>query len=585
MKTKSHVFRGAAGILLALLVILQIVAQVATSWAGKVNELLGVSESTIQRSDDPADYRFLSDFQTPSDLIQGEIGLNTRLAAEGSVVLKGTPALGGTNVTLFGMRSGENMQFGGSMGELTDASNVVTLAEAMTANGFSVNPDMVQFYKDMAADYAPVRASGGNVVNSYEDQGTTVNEVPVSEYDAGALSGYTDAAVVVFGRDAGESCCFYPGINGLEDPAEFSGSPTGNILSLSNAERDLLNWVKGQGFGKLVVLLNSASAMEVEELKKDAAVDCIMWIGNPGAYGTYGVAKLLSGAVLPSGHLPDTFAVNSALSPAAQNYGIYTFANAAEIDTSSNHALRSDWYLVEAEGIYTGYKYYETRYFDSVVGQGNASTALKGETVNGGNVWDYDSEVSWSFGYGVEGSTFSEEITGAAIDWSGDTDSTVTVRVTNTGSQAAKHVVQLYVSAPYTENDRRNGVEKAAVQLIGYAKTGEAQESSYADVVLLEPGASENVTITFNAQDFYSYDMTYAHDGVTGAYVLEAGNYCFATGNGAHDAVQAVLKELYPARTASLQPTGAVRTESLGADTYFTSANGVTVQNRRTWPI
>lgn len=580
MKKKSHVFRGLTSIFLSLLVILQVVASVATAWSGKVNELLGTSDTSIERSDNPEDYQYRSDFETPSDLIQAEIDLNTRLAAEGSVVLKGTPALDGAKVTLFGMRSGNKMQFGGSMGELTDASNIVSLADAMTENGFSVNPDMVQFYKNKEAEYSPSRASGGNVVSSYEDQGSEIGEVPVSEYNSEDIGEYKDAAIIVFGRDAGESCCFYPGINGLSNPNEFTDSPTGNILSLSNDERDLLNYVKSQGFSQIVVLLNVSSAMEIEELKQDDAVDSIIWIGNPGAYGTYGIAKLLSGEILPSGHLTDTFAVNSALSPAAQNYGIYTFDNAESIETTDNHALRSEWYLVEAEGIYTGYKYYETRYFDSVAQQGNASTALNAETVDGGRIWDYNKEVSYSFGYGVEGSSFTEKITNAEINWSGETDSTVTVEVTNTGSQAAKHAVQLYVSLPYTENDRKNGVEKSAIQLISYAKTGESQEKTYADMVLLAPGETEEVTLTFNAQDFYSYDKNYAHDGVNGAYVLEAGDYYFATGNGAHDAVQAVLKEMYPDKTSQLAPTGTVYTETLSTDTYLTQSNGVTIQNQ-----
>ena len=579
MKTKSHVYRGIAGIFVALLVFFGIAGQVADNWAGKVNELLGVTESTIKRSENPEDYHYRSDFENPSDLIQAEIDLNTRLAAEGSVVLKGNPKLDGTKVSLFGMRSGEKMQFGGSMGELIDASNVTTLADAMSANGFSVNPDLIQFYKNLAGDYAPTRSSGGNVVSSYEDQGSEIGEVPVSEYDPAEIGEYNEAAVVVFGRDAGESACFYPGLNGLGNPDEFTNSPTGNILSLSNDERDLLNWVKNQGFGKVVVLLNSAMPMEINELKKDDAIDSIIWIGTPGAYGTYGIAKLLSGEALPSGHLADTFAVNSALSPAAQNFGIYTFTNAADIETTTNNALRSDWYLVEAEGIYTGYKYYETRYFDTVLDQGNASKAEHKETADGSAVWNYDNEVSYSFGYGVEGSTFAEEITDANIDWSGETESSVTVKVTNTGDQAAKHAVQLYVALPYTENDRTNHIEKSAIQLVGYAKTGEAQENTYADIVLLEPGASEDVTITFNAQDFYSYDRTYEHDGVAGAYVLEAGDYYFATGNGAHDALQAVLLEAYADKAGSLEPTGAVYAESLSADTYLTESNGTTIQN------
>lgn len=580
MKGKSHVFRGLASLFLALLIIFQLVGQIADSWSNKVNELLGASEADIERSENKEDYKYLSDFENPSELIQAEIDLNTRLAAEGAVVLKGSPALEGTAVTLLGMRSGEKMQFGGSMGELTDVSNIVTLDQAMEKNGFSINPNMVQFYKDQAAEYAPVKTPGGNVVSSYEEQGTTIGEVPVSKYEGAKVEGYQDAAVIVFGRDAGESCCFYPGKNGLLNPDEFSGSLTGNILSLSNDERDLLAWAKRQGFSKIVVLLNSSTSMEIEELKQDDAVDSIIWVGNPGAYGTYGIAKLLSGEMQPCGHLPDTFAVNSALSPAAQNLGIYAFENADEIETTDNNALRNSWYLVESESIYIGYKYYETRYFDSMLGQGKADTAQKGETADGGRAWNYDNEVSYSFGYGIEGSSFSEEIVDAKIDWSGDTESTVTVRVTNTGDQAARHVIQLYVSVPYTGYDRQNGVEKSAIQLIGYARTGEAQETGFTDAVLLEPGASEEVVISFNAQDFYSYDMTHAHNDVTGAYLLEAGEYCFATGNGAHDAVQSVLKMMYADRAKDLQPTGAARVEKLDSDLTLTESNGVTIQNQ-----
>ena len=406
---KSRLFRGLASIFLAVAIVFSVAFSVGTAWAGKVDELLGTAKSGIERSQDPADYRYLSDFANGSELIEAEIAYATRVGAEGTVALKGLPAIAGKNVTLFGMRSGAKMQFGGTMGELIDASNVVTLADALTKEGFSVNPDMIQFYADREGTYAPTKGSGGNVVNSYENQGSQIGEVPVSEYDAGKIGNYKDAAIIVLGRDAGESCCFYPGLNGLSNPDEFTNSPTGNILSLSNEERDLVNWVKGQGFSKIVVLLNCGTAMEIDELKKDDAIDSILWIGIPGAYGTYGIAKLLNGSVLPSGHLPDTFAVNTALSPAAQNLGIYVFANADEIETTKNNALRSSWYLVEQEGIYTGYKYYETRYFDTVYKQGNASKAAAGQSVNGSS-WNYDDEVSYPFGYGIEGSTFSEEI-------------------------------------------------------------------------------------------------------------------------------------------------------------------------------
>ncbi len=576
MKTKSsHIFRGVAGIFLAVLTLFSGTSQVANAWEGKVNELLGTETATITRSKDPADYPFQSDFASASEMVQAEIDYAARVQAEGSAALKGTPAISGTRVTLFGMRSGDKMQFGGSMGELIDSSNVVPLYEAMENSGFSVNPEFVQFYKDMEADYAPVKASGGNVVSDYTDQGAKIGEVPISRYDAAKIGDYKDAAVIVLGRDAGESCCFYPGSNGILEPAEFTESPTGNVFSLTNDERDLVNWVKEQGFGKIVVLINAGTSMEIEELKQDAGIDSILWIGNPGAYGTYGIAKLLSGEVLPSGHLPDTWAINSALSPAAQNLGIYVFENAGEIDTSTNNALRSSWYLAELEGIYTGYKYYETRYFDTVMGQGNASKAAKGQSVDG-KTWNYDSEVSYTFGYGLEGSTFSEEITDRQIDWSGDTDSTVTVKVTNTGDVAAKHAVQLYVSLPYTDKDRSEQIEKSAIQLIGYAKTGEAEEKSYADVVLLQPGESEEVVISFNAQDLYSYDRSYSHDGTSGAWMLESGDYYFATGNGAHEAVKAVLCEM----GKDVESDGAVCVEKVASDTYITSSNDTTIENR-----
>ena len=136
----------------------------------------------------------------------------------------------------------------------------------------------------------------------------------------------------------------------------------------------------------MIVLLNSACAMEIEELKQDDAVDSILWIGNPGCYGTYGIAQLLKGDVLPSGHLTDTYAVNSALAPAMRDYGAYVFTNADDIDTSSNNALRSRWYLAEEESIYIGYKYYETRYEDTVLDQGNAATTEGSSTGKAGTM-------------------------------------------------------------------------------------------------------------------------------------------------------------------------------------------------------
>ncbi len=574
-KQTLHILRGLSALFLSLAMIFTSVLGVANTWAGKLNDLLGIHTSSIVRSTDREDYRYTSDYASAAELLEAEKAYAAREQAEGCVVLKGMPVIEGNRVTLFGMRSGNRMQFGGSMGEVTDPASIVTLGTAMTERGFDVNPEMIRFYADREKDYAPLKASGGNIVFDYKDQGAVIHEVPVSEYDPALIGDYRDAAVIVLGRDAGESSCFYPGPNGIGDPAEFTGSPTGNIFSLSDQERDMIHWVRQQGFAKVIVLLNVGTSMEIEELKQDDGIDTIMWIGNPGAYGTYGIADLLKGTVLPSGHLADTFAVNSALSPAAQNVGIFVFDNASDIETTKNNALRASWYVAELEGIYTGYKYYETRYYDTVVGQGNAGKADRSQAVSG-NVWDYDAEVSYGFGYGVEGSQFTEEIIEDGIDWSGEKESFVTVRVTNTGNRAAKHTVQLYVSAPYTAYDRANGIEKAAVQLVGYAKTGETQEKTFEDVVLLEPGKSEDIRITFNAQDFYSYDRNLEHDGKAGGWILEAGEYVFATGNGAHEAVNAVLK----AQGYDRESTGASMKRVLEEDCRNCGSGETAVENR-----
>ena len=129
---KSRLFRGLASIFLAVAIVFSVAFSVGTAWAGKVDELLGTAKSGIERSQDPADYRYLSDFGNGSELIEAEIAYATRVGAEGTGALKGLPAIAGKNVTLFGMRSGAKMQFGGTMGELIDASNVVTLADALT---------------------------------------------------------------------------------------------------------------------------------------------------------------------------------------------------------------------------------------------------------------------------------------------------------------------------------------------------------------------------------------------------------------------------------------------------------------------
>ena len=294
-------------------------------------------------------------------------------------------------------------------------------------------------------------------------------------------------------------------------------------LGLSDDERDLINAAveaKESNGGKVIVMLNNANAMEIDEIKNNDGVDAILEVGLPGGYGFYGVADILSGEANPSGHLTDTYAVTNANSPAAQNFGNYEWINA---DPTVNINAEE----VEAEGIYTGYKYYETRYADTVLGQGNADATVGSST---GKAWDYDNEVSYPFGYGLSYTTFEQTLKSVDVDLENRTV-TAEVEVKNTGDVAGKDVVQLYTSVPYTDYDIENKVEKSAVQLLDYEKTD-----------MIEPGESQTVTITADAQDMASWDSTCDNEaGTTGNWILDNGTYYFTVGNGAHEAVNNVL--------------------------------------------
>lgn len=285
-------------------------------------------------------------------------------------------------------------------------------------------------------------------------------------------------------------------------------------LQLQNAERELIAFAK-EHFDKVIVLLNSSNPLECGDLQRDEGIDAILWTGAVGTRGSYGIADLLLGNENPSGGLVNTYAEDNHSAPAMMNYGHFEFANSAEI---SNPAYGS-YYIVEAEGVYIGYKYYETRYLDAILGQGNASSSA-GVYASEGN-WNYADEVVYPFGYGLSYTTFAEEITDCKLIQDG---LEVTVKVTNTGSVAGKDNVQLYMQAPYTDYDKQNLVEKPFT-FIGAAKTS-----------VLEPGDTSTLAIKVDEELLASYDYIKA-----GGYLLEAGTYHVAVGDGAHDAANNIL--------------------------------------------
>ena len=326
--------------------------------------------------------------------------------------------------------------------------------------------------------------------------------------------------LVTIGRSSTENGTYLPGVDGVDASQNLNQT---DPLGLSDDERDLINAAveaKENNGGKVIVMLNNANAMEIDEIKNNDGVDAIMEIGFPGGYGFYGVADILSGEANPSGHLTDTYTVTNANSPAAQNFGNYEWTNA---DPSVNINAEE----VEAEDIYTGYKYYETRYADTVLGQGNADATVGSST---GKAWNYDDEVSYPFGYGLSYTTFEQTLKSVDVDLANRTV-TAEVDVKNTGDVAGKDVVQLYTSVPYTDYDVENKVEKSAVQLLDYEKTD-----------MIEPGESQTVTITADAQDMASWDSSCENEaGTTGNWILDNGTYYFTVGNGAHEAVNNVL--------------------------------------------
>ena len=580
-KSGRRVWRGVTTATASLLALSVCASTVVDGFRTDIDKFLGTKSTKLvtENSDGTDLYTFKSDYTSTTELLHGIQDVGERMSEEGSVLLKNNGALPLTQdetqkITLLGFSSYYPVQ-GGDMGSSlventgTDA-DTVDMVGAFKAKGFGLNQTVADMYEALQPTFkSEVQSWGGTIEYNHITAPSTTGVFSSKEPSQAALDGQNAAwkdsmndnnvMIVTIARGASENGSYNPGTAGVD--------PTQNLnqtdpLGLSDDERDLINaavTAKAANGGKVIVLLNNASAMEVQEIQDNDGVDAILQVGLPGGYGFYGVADILSGDVNPSGHLTDTYAVKNANSPAAQNFGDLQWTN-ANPDIKMNDAI------VEAENIYIGYKYYETRYFDTVMNQGNAASAVGSST---GSAWNYDDEVTYPFGYGLSYTTFTQTLDDLHVDLENETV-TAKVTVTNTGSVAGKDVVQLYVSLPYTDYDKEHGVEKAAVQLLDYGKTAE-----------LAPGASETVTITADMQNMASWDSTADNAaGTKGCYILDAGDYYFTIGNGAHEAVQNVL-------AAEDQDVGGdadkAKSWNLGSQdttTFATTKNGTAVENQ-----
>ena len=579
---KRALWRGLTTLFTCIFSLTIIIGVVAESYKATIDTALGtLSEKFVSENteDDPLYDKFQPSAEVLNEdgtgnshaLIQKAIDLNRQQAAEGAVLLKnnnadgqGLPLAGNSQVTLFGIRSHVSL-LGSSFGVKAQGP-YISLEQALTQNktdfkntiaytlnnnfatgevtrgatldswsgdefefegaGFTVNPVMTAIYDKLNETY--LHSENETPSAEYDPGEPSAAEIKAVNSDyAASFAEYGDAAIVVISRPSAESKDYLPGgvVDGLgaEEP-----------LQLTANERDTIEMAK-KCSDNVIVLLNSANAVEIGDLKNDPEIDSILWIGFPGCYGMLGVSDILCGRTSPSGALPDIYATYNMSAPAMQNMGNFQYENGAEMLTrgAGQTGGTTGNYLIEAEGIYVGYRYYETRYYDSVFGNGNAGSPVGAYASS--TEWDYDKEVAYGFGYGLSYTDFTQEFEGepefnvSTDPETGVCDATAVfhVKVTNTGDMAGKSIVQIYGQAPYTEG----GVEKSAVQLLNFGKTD-----------TLKPGESQVVSVEVDLQYIASYDNTYDNgDGTVGTYILDPGTYYFAMGNGAHDALNHMM--------------------------------------------
>ncbi len=526
-------FRGLSTVTASLLAVSVGGASIVNANLAFINTRLGTSSYeyvNIEGADDATSTYFTSDYKSVAEVVDAKIALAEQISAEGTVLMKNTdsalPLAADTKITLWGMNSVKPV-LGGTIGSSVSPNTEAGqesygIIEALQNKGFELNQDMIDLYNSEEAQATNKRSLSPSFGPIYENP---------AQYGTGEMDPdlYTDdilktadgtTAIVMISRGSSEAADYAPTMTGNDKYKDSFERP----LALSDWEQAMIAQAKEHS-DKVIVLLNASNPLEVEDLKQDKDIDGIVWVGDPGIYGFLGVVDVLDGTANPSGHLVDTYAVNSTSAPAMTNFGVYNYTNNS--NSGEKDALttddKADWFVVEGEGIYNGYKYYETRYEDLVLGNGNADSEAGATS---GSSWDYAAEVSYPFGYGLSYTTFEQTLDEVSMVI-GEEDCTATVTVKNTGDVAGKSVAQLYVQTPYTEG----GLEKSAVQLVGFGKTD-----------VLEPGASETLTITFNAEDFASYDETAEKaDGTVGAWVLESGDYYFAVGDDAHNALNNIL--------------------------------------------
>lgn len=463
--------------------------------------------------------------------------VNLKLAEEGFVLLKNEnaalPMNKGARISVFSKNS-VNLSYGGSGSGGFDTSNNKNLYESLNDAGFVTNPTLKRFYE--SSQSGPVRTANSSDLDNGDNQKIATAETPQSKYtDAvkNSYADYSDAALVVITRIGGEGF----DLPRYQGNSEGAVSPDSHYLELDQNEIDLLTAVTDGTFKRVVVVFNTPSSFEATFLKDSAyaafadKIDAAVWIGFTGSNGITALGEILNGDVNPSGRLVDTWAADFTKNPSFVNFGTGCLP-----DTTDKYDGGMYYSVDYEEGIYVGYRYYETR----------------GET--DGEDW-YNANVVYPFGYGLSYTTFDWTVGDAsASEIELGTTITVPVTVKNTGSVAGKEVVQLYASAPYT----LGGIEKAHKVLVGFAKTK-----------LLQPGESETVTVSFDPYSAASYDYRDANSNGFSGYELETGEYTLYVSRNAHESEKAIALNLAADVQIGTDPT----TDSEVVNRYTDSEN------------
>lgn len=438
---------------------------------------------------------------TITDETSGEATeLCAEIAEEGIVLLKNEnilPLADASNLNVFGWASTNPCYGGTGSGSLSDAYETTSLLQGLTNAGFKLNTELSDFYTAYRADRPEV---------GMWSQDWTLPEPTAESYTdemMNAAKEFSNTAMVVITRVGGEGADLPTDVSAVtytDNSTEYKDFEAGeHYLQLSQTEKDMLDLVCSN-FDDVVLVYNGANAMELGFTKEYSQIKSVLWCPGTGQSGFEALGEIVAGTVNPSGKTSDTFVADLTATPAYNNFGSYNYDNMEEFKVTSKNFITGEdessypSFVNYVDNIYVGYRFYETAAVEGLI--------------------DYDKEVVYPFGYGLSYTTFTQEM-GTVTENDGTISFDVTV--TNTGNTAGKDVVEVYYNPPYTNG----GIEKAAANLIDFEKTQ-----------LLEPGASETITITFDVEDMASYDSTGAK-----AYVLEEGDYLISVRSDSHTVI------------------------------------------------